>query len=81
MNHKEFRQKMNDNGLRDYHLAKILQISPAAICGWKKKNKFPTYLEYYFENLKLKKQIEKLNSLIADKMIKKNNQKLLTKNK
>ncbi len=70
MNNTQFRQKMNDNGLRDYHLAKILQISPAAICGWKKKNKFPVYLEYYFENLKLKKQIEKLNSFITDKVIK-----------
>ncbi len=61
---------MNDNGLRDYHLAKLLQIIPAAIVGWKKKNKFLVYLEYYFENLKLKKQIEKLNSFITDKVIK-----------
>lgn len=74
MNNKEFQEIMKVNGLRPFQLSKILEISPATITGWKKNNKYPMYLRYYFDNLKLKRQIAKLNSIISHKVIKQNEQ-------
>jgi uncharacterized protein YjcR len=72
MNNKEFQKKLDSNRMRAYHLAQDLGITPATITNWNKKNKFPNYIEYYFENLELKEKIAELNNLLYNLSIKKN---------
>ena len=71
MDHKEFKQKLKDNNLLAYHLAQKLGITAGTITNWKKTNKYPNYINYYFETLTLHKKIIKLNSIISTLTIEK----------
>jgi len=68
MNIKIFQQKLKDNNLKLVEFAKIIRSSEACIHRWNRLNKYPYYVNFYFENIELKKKIIKLNSLIVSRV-------------
>jgi len=68
MNLQQFKQKLRDLKINQTRLADDLDISNQQVSNWNKKEKYPKYLEIYFENYDNKEELKILKEKIKNLM-------------
>jgi hypothetical protein len=66
MNKQQFKQKLKDLGINQRIIASDLDISFQQVTNWNKDNKYPAYVNLYFDNINNKKELKILRDKISN---------------